>query len=145
MRFRASVVSLLLGTAFVCTPHSTHAADEELAASLQGVLKNGLSAYDREDVDGTMKHVHTKSPEYDKSKVEMEKQFAARDVTIQLIDFRYIGHDDEFAIARVHIKTVGGNDPSFADNMVDSIVLFKMENGQWKWWSDHIIGVQILE
>jgi hypothetical protein len=145
MRMKASVVSLVLGAMFVSVPHFAHAADKQLTDSLHGVLKSGLAAYDREDVAGTMKHVHTKSPEYDKSKVEMEKQFVAHDVTIQLVDFRYIGHDDEFAIARVHIKTVGQNDPTFADNIVDSIVLFKMENGQWKWWSDHIIGVQILE
>jgi len=144
MRLRASIVSLLLGTAFFCTPHLAH-ADEELAKSLHGVMKSGLAAYDREDVDGTMRHVHTKSPEYDKTKVTMEEQFAARDVTIQLVDFRYIGHDDEFAVARVHIKTVGRNDPTFTDNMIDTITLFKMENGQWKWWSDHIIGVHILK
>jgi hypothetical protein len=145
MRFRASVVSLLLGTALVCTPHLVHADDEELTKSLHGAMKGALDAYDREDLDGTMRYVHTKSPEYDKTKVKMEEQFAAGDVTIQLVEFRYIGHDDEFAVARVHIKTIARNDPTFTDNMIDTITLFKMENGQWKWWSDHIIGVHILE
>jgi hypothetical protein len=144
MHFRASVVSLLLGAAFICPPQGAH-ADEKLATDLHGVIRDGLAAYDREDIAGTMKYVHTKSPEYDKTKVESERQFAGSDVTIQLVDFRYIGHDDEFAVARVHIKTVGQNDPTFTDNMIDTVTLFKMENGQWKWWSDHIIGVHILK
>ena len=124
---------------------SVRADDSDLADTLQQVMRNGLAAYDREDVEGTLAYVHTKSPEYDRMKTELTEQFRSRDLAVQLVDFRYIGHDDEFAVARVHIKTAHVDEQPFTDNVIDTITVFHQENGKWKFWSDQLLGVEMVK
>ena len=45
--------------------------------------------------------MHTKSPEYDRTQKALPEQFRAMDLDVKLVDFKYMGHDDEFAVARV--------------------------------------------
>ena len=71
-------------------------------------------------------------------------QFAAEDLAVQLVDFRYIGHDDEFTVARVKTRLTAPPGATFADNVFDSIVLFHREGPVWKVWSDDMVGV-VLE
>ena len=67
-------------------------------------------------------------PEYDSTKAALPGQFAREDLTVKLVDFRYMGHDDEFAIARVKTKIVGTpRQRAFQDNVVDSVMLFHRE------------------
>jgi hypothetical protein len=145
MRSRARVLALLLGAIGVCAVGGARADDEDLAGTLRKLLSKGLAAYDREDVEETMRYVHAKSPGYDETKAKLTEQFVLRDLSIQLVDFRFIGHDDEFAVARAHIKTVGLGGEPFMDNVTDMLTLFHQENGQWKFWSNHVIGVETLE
>ena len=70
-------------------------------------MQNNLSAYNRQDVEGTMHSIDRKSPDFDKTKKEIGTQFAKQPPSSELLDFHYIGHDDEFAVARTKIKTKG--------------------------------------
>jgi len=132
------IVALLLPGA--CLAHE----DPALAATLRGVLASHLQAYDDEDVDRTLREVHTKSPEYDRTKGELASQLAAHDLRIELVSFRFLGHDDEFAVARTKTKFVGSGGSSFQDNVVDGITVFHQESGAWKLWSDEVLGVEFL-
>jgi hypothetical protein len=137
LRVLAAPVAALV----LCAP--ARADDAELAATLRQVVAGNLAAYDREDVDATMSFVHTKSPDYASTQSALQAQFEALDVTTELVDFAYIGHDDEFAIARVRAKTADGPGNTFTDNTVDAIVIFHQENGAWKLWGDEILGIAI--
>jgi hypothetical protein len=117
------------------------AADDKLAMALRGVVQENLRAYDAEDADGVLRTMHSRSPEYDSTTAALAGQFAAEDLTVQLVDFRYMGHDDEFAVARVKTKLAGPPGSGFDDNVVDSIVLFHREGALWKLWSDDVLGV----
>lgn len=121
------------------------AEDDPLATALRGAVAGNIAAYDKEEVDAAMAFVHTKSPDYDTTKAALTEQFADLDVTSELVDFDYVGHDDEFAVARVKMKTTGKPDSGFVGNIVDSMVIFHMEGGAWKLWSDKVLGVEILE
>jgi hypothetical protein len=48
-------------------------------------------------------------------------------------------------VARVKLKTVATDDAAFQNNIVDSIMLFHQEDGVWKAWSDHILGVELID
>ncbi len=120
------------------------AADPALVASLRKVAEDHVAAYDREDQAGTMATIHTMSPHYDNMRSMLAKQFPNQDLQVTLVEFRYIGHDDEFAYARMKTKAVASHG-GFAPNIVDAVVLFHHENGEWKYWSDHIIGVELME
>jgi hypothetical protein len=40
-------------------------------------------------------------------------------------------------------KTTGKPGSGFTDNTVDAIVLFHQENGQWKLWSEDVLGIDV--
>ena len=128
-----AVAMLVLGSG------AARAADQ-LETQLRQVVDQSAASYQKEDVAGFMQHVHTKSPEYQQTRERLSKHFAEMDVTATVTDFRLMGHDDEFAVARMKLKTTS-NAPGFADNVVDQLVLFHQENGVWKYWGDYEIGV----
>jgi hypothetical protein len=117
------------------------AANDELATTLRGLVQENLRAYDAEDPDGVLRTMHSRSPEYARTKAALPGQFAGEDLAVELVDFRYMGHDDEFAVARVKTKLTAPPGSGFDDDVVDSIVLFHQEGGLWKLWSDDVIGV----
>jgi len=90
-----------------------------------------------------MQNVHTKSPEYRQTQERLTKLFADLDVTVTVTDFHLMGHDDEFAVGRMKLKTTS-NAPGFVDNVVDQLVLLHQEGGVWKFWGDYEIGVELL-
>jgi hypothetical protein len=116
---------------------------DPLGDELRAVAAGNITSYDRKDLGGTMGYIHTRSPDYATTKAALEEQFKALDVKSELVDFQYIGHDDEFAVARVKSKTTGKTGPDFTNNTVDAIVIFHMESGAWKLWSQQVLGVFI--
>jgi len=138
MTYRVIVpLAALLGIAV-----AARAAEDKLTTSLRGVVEENVRAYDAEDADGVMRTIHSRSPEYETTKAALPGQFAAEDLTVKLVDFRYMGHDDEFAIARVKTKIIGTPGGAFEDNVVDSVMLFHREGALWKLWSDDVLGVE---
>jgi hypothetical protein len=121
------------------------AADDPLGDDLRGVVAGNVAAYDKEDLDAAMAFVHTQSPDYESTKAALTDQFADLDVTSELVNFQYVGHDDEFAVARVKLKTTGKPDSGFVGNTTDSMMIFHMEGGKWKLWTEQVLGVEILE
>ena len=67
------------------------------------------------------------------------------DARTELVGFHYIGHDDEFAVARVKLQTVDQSGEPFSANVIDTITIFHQEDGVWKYWSDHILGVELVQ
>jgi hypothetical protein len=117
------------------------ADDDELATALKSVVEANLRAYDAENADEVMRSVHTRSPQYDTTKAALAEQFADLDVSAKLTDFDYMGHDDEFAVARVKIQVEGPPGSTFVNNTTDNIILFHQEGGIWKLWTDQVLGV----
>jgi hypothetical protein len=117
------------------------AAEDKLSATLRGVVEENVRAYEAEDTDGVLRTIHTRSPEYDTTRAALPGQFAAQDLSVKLVDFRYMGHDDEFAVARVKTMVAGTPGSGFQDNVVDSVMLFHREGALWKLWSDDVLGV----
>jgi len=120
------------------------ADDTQLADALRAVVAGNIAAYNRDDVDATMSFIDTASPDYDPTKTEIAQQFKDLETNTELVDFKYIGHDDEFAVARVKTKVIAKGGSAFVNNVVDSIMIFHQQNGSWKLWSEKILGVQPL-
>ena len=103
--------------------------DADLAATLRKVVEESYAAYNRKNLDDSMGFIHSKAPGYEKTKKALPRQFELGANT-KLLDLRYVGHDDEFAVARVKFKTTGKAGTSFVDNVVDTMTDFHRENGQ---------------
>jgi hypothetical protein len=119
-------------------------AGSGLEAELRQVVEDNLASYNREDVPATLGTIHTKSPAYASMQKALPSQFGALDTRTELDSFRYMGHDDEFAVARVKLKTVGRSGQPLASNVMDTITVFHQEGGEWKYWSNHVLGVELL-
>src|SRR5262249_57665479 len=101
------------------------AADDKLGATLRGVVEENVRAYDARDTDAFLRTLHPKSPGYEATKAILSDQFREGDIKVTLVDYKYIGHDDEFAVARVKMKTVAPpGSTGFQSNVTDSVVLF---------------------
>lgn len=118
---------------------------DNLNEVLRQTVESHLAAFNQEDVSASMQYVHPKSPEYVETSEVLSTQFSALDPNTELTDFRYLGHDDEFAVARLKLKTTEESDEPFAANIIDAIAVFHQEDGMWKLWSDHILGVELVE
>ena len=119
--------------------------DQGLSAVLRQVVEQNLAAHNREDVAGAMNFIHTKSPEYGSTQGALPGQFEVLDARTELVGFHYIGHDDEFAVARIKLKTVEQSGEPFSANVLDTITVFHQEDGVCKHWSNHILGVQLVQ
>src|SRR5262245_20578682 len=135
MTARAYVLAALLLA--VASPAA--AADDSLASELQEVSREQIAAFNREDVAATMSYAHTKSPDYDSARAELASQFSSLDAKAEQVSFRYVGHDDEFAVARVKVKVTAPNE-GFQDNVVDTLAIFHQEGGRWKLWDVYVLG-----
>ena len=141
MMSRAGVaLTALLGLAV-----TARAADDKLGTTLRGVVEENVRAYDARDTDAFLRTLHPQSPGYEATKAILSDQFREGDIKVTLVDYQYIGHDNEFAVARVKLKTAappGSTD--FQSNVTDSVVVFHRDEfaRAWKLWSDDVLGVQ---
>ncbi len=135
-----ATLALLCGGA---TAASAFVMEGPLMASLRQVMANDFEAYNRKDINALMSGIDSRSPDYEATKNAVTEQFKDLDVKAELVDFVYMGPDDEFAVARVKAKTTGKPGSGFTDNTVDAIVLFHQENGQWKLWSEEILAIDV--
>ena len=119
------------------------AARAQLAAGLRETLYANLGAFNRKDIDATMRTVDSRSPDYAPTKQAIEERFKDLNVQSEIVAFDYMGHDDEFAVARAKVKTTGKPGSGFTDNTVDAIMLFHQENGAWKLWSEDIVAIDL--
>lgn len=136
--------TVVLLAAMAGMPGGATAAGAELSRTLQGAVEENLRGYNAEDVGAALGVVHKASPEYEPTRAAMEEQFRDFDVQATLVDFRTLGHDDEFVVARVKTRFEGAAGSGFQDNVVDSILLFHQEGGVWKLWSDDVLGVEFV-
>jgi hypothetical protein len=133
-------LAALLGLAAVAG-----AEEDQTGVALKTVVEDNLRAYNAKDAAGSMRTVHTRSPQYDTTNAALPEQFKELDVKASLVDFKYMGHDDEFAVARVKIKIEGPAGSPFVSNTTDNIFLFHQEGGVWKVWTDDVLGVNFVQ
>ena len=139
----ATCVTLLALLAF--SAPTARAADDPLAGALRQVVAGNLTAFNKKDLAATMGFVDTRSPDYESTQSELAAEFKDLDLTAELVGFTLIGHDDEFAVARVKTKTTAKPGSSFVNNTVDAITIFHQENGSWKLWSEQVVDAKMLQ
>ena len=117
---------------------------KDIAKELNSVITNNFKAYELEDIGEVMKTVHSKSPGFEATKQFSSQVFPVYDIKYELLSFKYIGLEGDYALARVKQKTSKVTGPEFKDNIIDSIVILKRENGLWKLWSQASLTVEYI-
>ena len=145
MSFRDWTAGAAVAALLLCGPSGASAGqdDDGLAEALRAVVAGQVAAYDKKDAAAAMSFVDTRSPDYDSTKAAIAEQFEGPAVSVEVADFDYIGHDDEFAVARVKLKSTAKQDSAFVANTVDSIMIFHVQDGAWKIWTEKVLGVDV--
>ena len=134
-------VSLILAAALIgLTWVPATRAEDTLAGSLEKVSKDQIDAFNHEDVAATMAFAHPKSPTYDAAKTALTDYFKGQKLKAEQVSFEYIGHDDEFAYARVKVKVTSPGTEGFQSNVTDTVTIFHQDGGKWKVWDAYLVG-----
>ncbi|MBU1044752.1 MAG: hypothetical protein KJ915_10195 [Candidatus Omnitrophica bacterium] len=143
------IAEVLVFVSLFCFSNFAFAADIseqsfKTSADLEKVLRENFDAYEKEEIFRVLPTVHTLSPTYASTKDVANKIFPVYDLKYELMSFRYLITDGDFALARVLQKTSKVSGPAFRNNLIDLIVIFRQEKGQWKLWSQVILEIEFL-
>lgn len=120
-------------------------AEDTLAGALEKVSTDQIAAFNREDLAATMAFAHTKSPTYDAARDTLTEYFKDQDLKAEQVSFQYVGHDDEFAYARVKVKVTSPGAAGFDSNVMDTVTIFHQEGGAWKVWDAYLLGGELVK
>ncbi len=120
-------------------------SDKGIEAQLKDVMLENIKCTEAEDVDGTMKTIHSKSPQYQSVRKQISQMFSKHlGVKYELISLKYLTTDGDYAIARVLQRTT--QTPAFnINNESDMIVAFRKEGGTWKFWNQALLEFKYLK
>ncbi len=117
-----------------------------IESQLKEVMLENIKSTEAEDVDGTMKTVHSKSPLYQATRKQLAQLFGKHlGLKYELIALKYLATDDDYAFARVHQRTTQVPASNFKTNETDILVAFRKENGTWKFWNQIVLDIKFLK
>lgn len=117
---------------------------QEMNDTLRKVVLENFDAYEKENIYRALETVHTQSPQYLPTKQVSNEIFPVYELKYELLSFRYLLTDGEFALARAVQKTSKISGPAFRNNVLDVVFVFKQEKGKWKFWNQVILGLEFL-
>jgi hypothetical protein len=133
IRMSAVLALAVLSVAGCCRPTA------DLTTELEPVIRQNFEMCQKKDLEGTMKTVHSKSPVYAQTVEVLDKLFASYELKYELASCHFIGSDGTYAVARVTQKTTRVSGPEFPNSVLDSIYVFRQENGKWKLWQTAVL------
>ena len=120
------------------------AEEQTMSTLIKDVFNENLNSCQQENMEAMLDTVHSQSPSYLMSKQQMSTIFENFDLNYELTYYKYIGQDNDYAVARARFTSKKISGSAFQDNEVDSIQIFKKEDGVWKIWSAAILDVKYL-
>ena len=136
--------TILLAIVGICVCLVIGFSDEDVAEEIKEVVFENLRATQVEDMDAMLATIHSESPSYTQTEELATVLFENYDLNYEVLLFRYIEQDGEYAIVRLEYssqKVAGGE---FNDNNLDTIHVFRQENGDWKIWSMAILEIEYI-
>ncbi|VAW88068.1 hypothetical protein MNBD_GAMMA16-2017 [hydrothermal vent metagenome] len=123
-------------------------ADNDLVSSqLENVMKTHVIATSKESesIDDVMKTIHPESPAAMHIKTGLEQIFPVFDLNVSLVEFSFVGLDNNYAMARVKQKMEKVSGPaSFKSHVNEQLLVFKQEAREWKIWQAVMLDVEYL-
>lgn len=144
MKIMKILYTILIAIVGVCLCLVIGFSDEDVAEEIRQVVFENLRATQVEDMDAMLATVHSESPLYAQTEEMATLLFENYDLTYELQVFRYIEQDGEYAIVRLEFSAEKIAGAEFNDNILDSIHVFRQENGDWKIWSMAILEIEYI-
>ena len=117
----------------------------DIEAQIKRTVLENIRGTQAEDVDTMMRTIHSNSPMYDTTKNQVTQIFGkGLHLNYDLLSFKYIATDGDYALGRVRQRTTGAVGSNFRNNEIDMIVAFRKEGQTWKFWSQAILEIRFL-
>ena len=119
---------------------------KDVESQLKDAMLENIKSTEAEDIEGTMKTVHSKSPLYQATKKQLSQLFGKhRGLKYELLSLKYLATDGDYAIARVRQRTSQTPPVNVKNNESDMIVAFRKEGNIWKFWNQAILEFKFLK
>ena len=110
---------------------------------IKAVLIAHIEQMNSDDPVEAMGSIHEDAPFYEQMYAILEGIKGVYDLNTEIIDFVYIGsRGPDMAVAAVKQSTVKESGPDFRDNIVESLLVFKKDKGEWKIFQSVILSVE---
>ena len=139
LSYAALLITLLMCLAS-CSPENA-----DIATEIEALVIENLRATEAEDLNVMLDTIHTESPGYSQTQKAVNFTFETYDLKYKLLLFRYIGQDSEYALARFKFSAEKVAGPDFKNNILDTIHVFRKENGKWKIWSQATLEITFTD
>lgn len=132
------IAIILLFFTLVFSPWSNAGGEDDATGkAVQQTLTQGIAAFNNEDLNGTLKALHSDSPNYQVSKERISRIFRDHDAKMELVEFDFVGETGPYAIARVEAKSIKQSDTTFKNNTTESLYIFRKQGNEWKFWGEY--------
>jgi DNA polymerase IIIc chi subunit len=123
-----------------CSPENA-----DVTTEIETLLIENLRSTEAEDINAVLATMHSEAPNYSQTQKIVNFAFETYDLKYELLLFRYIGQDDEYATARFKFSTQKVAGPDFKNNSLDTIHVFRKENDKWKIWSQATLEINYTD
>ena len=134
--------SVLVVTALCLGSVGVSGASSEISDAVRKTLQANFKATQSEDIEGIMATMHSNSPNRAATQAQLPMLFQQYDLKYELKDYQFVSLSGEYAIARVKQHTSKLSGPDFRNNTLDSFMIFRQENDQWKLWAQTILDIE---
>lgn len=119
-------------------------AHADTASSIKKAITNNIQHTFNEDEAAVMGDMHSQSPAYASTQNMLKQLFPLYDLKYELVRYEFVGADSEYAYAKVKQRTTKIKGPQFQNNELESLMIFKQENGIWKLWTQANLSVTYI-
>lgn len=126
------ILSLLMVSSFACADTPTE---------IKEVIVENLAHTQNEDIAAAMANIHSQSPLYLSTQQVLEQLLPLYDLKYTLLEYTFIGEDEEYAYAKVKQRTSKVDGPDFKNNELEAMQVFKKEEGIWKLWTQANLSI----
>lgn len=120
----------------------TFAQDSDVISELKDLTQRQIEASEAEDLEAIELTFHPETPILGQTLMMLGQMAEVYDLEYSLGEhWNYIGQDDVYAYARIEHETRKLDGPTFQDNVVDQIWVFKQFEGEWRVWTSAILAV----
>jgi hypothetical protein len=119
---------------------------KDIEAQLKKAVLENIKSTEAEDVEATMKTIHSRSPLYQASRKQLSQIFGKHlGIKYELVSLKYLARDGEYVIARVLQRTTQSPPVNIKNNESDMIVAFRKEGQTWKFWNQAPLEYRYLK
>jgi hypothetical protein len=135
------MVCIIIALTFPCWAGDSPKGD---AAEIQAFLRAAVEAFNKKDLEKNMDFMHPDSPGYKPTLMKTKELLEKYDVSIELVDYEYIGKTKDYALIRVKQRNKFSKGP-YKGTEVEMIHALKKHHGAWKDWSLMQLEMKVME